>query len=78
MKTKIQLLDCTLRDGAYVVDGKFDTPVIKGIIKKLQQANIDNQNNYFLLRSLQHLYLSSQTINSLSPNLAAKYEKTLL
>ncbi len=41
MKTKIQLLDCTLRDGAYVVDGKFDTPVIKGIIKKLQQANID-------------------------------------
>lgn len=41
MKNKIQLLDCTLRDGAYVVDAKFGAPAIKGIIKKMQDANID-------------------------------------
>ena len=41
MDRKIQLLDCTLRDGAYIVDGKFGTPPIKGIIKKLQDANVD-------------------------------------
>ena len=41
MDTKIQLLDCTLRDGAYVVDAKFGTPAIKGIIKRMQDANID-------------------------------------
>lgn len=41
MEKKIQLLDCTLRDGAYIVDAKFGTPSIKGIIKKSQDANID-------------------------------------
>lgn len=41
MKKKVQLLDCTLRDGAYIVDAKFGTPAIKGIIKKLQDANVD-------------------------------------
>lgn len=38
---KIQLLDCTLRDGAYIVNAEFGTPAIKGIIKKMQDANID-------------------------------------
>lgn len=38
---KIQLLDCTLRDGAYIVDAKFGVPAIKGIIKKLQDADVD-------------------------------------
>lgn len=37
----IELLDCTLRDGAYIVDGKFGTQAIRGIIKKLQDANVD-------------------------------------
>lgn len=37
----IELLDCTLRDGAYIVDAKFGTPSIKGIVKKLQDANVD-------------------------------------
>lgn len=41
MTAKIQMLDCTLRDGAYIVDSKFGAPAIKGIIKKLQDANID-------------------------------------
>lgn len=41
MDKNIQLLDCTLRDGAYIVDAKFGTPAIKGIVKKLQDANID-------------------------------------
>lgn len=38
---RIQLLDCTLRDGAYIVNAEFGTPAIKGIIKKMQDANID-------------------------------------
>lgn len=38
---KVQLLDCTLRDGAYIVDAKFGVPAIKGIIKKLQDADVD-------------------------------------
>ena len=37
----IELLDCTLRDGAYIVDGKFGSSAIKGIIRKLQDANVD-------------------------------------
>lgn len=41
MKSKIKLLDCTLRDGAYIVDAQFGTPAMKGIMKKLQQAKID-------------------------------------
>ena len=41
MKKNIELLDCTLRDGAYIVDAKFGTPAIKGIIKKMQDANVD-------------------------------------
>lgn len=41
MEKKIQLLDCTLRDGAYVVDAKFGVPAIKGIIKRMQEAHVD-------------------------------------
>ncbi len=41
MKKSIHLLDCTLRDGAYIVNAKFGVPAIKGIIKKLQDANVD-------------------------------------
>ena len=37
----IKLLDCTLRDGAYVVDARFGSPAIKGIISKLQDARVD-------------------------------------
>jgi len=38
---KVKLLDCTLRDGAYVVDAKFGSSAIKGIVSKLQAANVD-------------------------------------
>lgn len=41
MEKKVDLLDCTLRDGAYIVDANFGTPAIKGIIKKMQDANVD-------------------------------------
>lgn len=41
MEKKVELLDCTLRDGAYIVDANFGTPAIKGIIKKMQEANVD-------------------------------------
>ena len=37
----IKLLDCTLRDGAYIVDSKFGKAAIKGIIQKLQDADVE-------------------------------------
>lgn len=36
-----QLLDCTLRDGAYLIDKKFGDQAIHGIIRGLMQAKID-------------------------------------
>ena len=36
-----QLLDCTLRDGAYLIDKKFGDQTIHGIIRGLMQAKID-------------------------------------
>ena len=41
MKNKIALLDCTLRDGCYIVSAKFGKPAITGIIKKLQAAGVE-------------------------------------
>ena len=41
MNHNIQLLDCTLRDGAYIVDAEFGTPTIKGVIRKLQNARTE-------------------------------------
>lgn len=38
---KIEVLDCTLRDGAYIVDSRFGKGVIKGIIQKLQSAKVE-------------------------------------
>ena len=35
------ILDCTLRDGAYLVDKTFGDAVIEGIINGLSAANID-------------------------------------
>ena len=32
---KLELLDCTLRDGAYIVDAHFGVAAIKGILKEL-------------------------------------------
>ncbi len=37
----IKLLDCTLRDGAYIVNSDFGASAMKGIIKKLQDAHVD-------------------------------------
>ena len=37
----ITMLDCTLRDGAYIVDSMFGESAIKGIISKLKDAHID-------------------------------------
>lgn len=38
---RAQLLDCTLRDGAYLIDKRFGDRAIHGIIRGLMQANID-------------------------------------
>ncbi|MDP4153768.1 MAG: aldolase catalytic domain-containing protein [Bacillota bacterium] len=37
----VKLLDCTLRDGAYLVDKKFGINVINGIINGLLEAKVD-------------------------------------
>lgn len=39
--SKVQILDCTLRDGGYLLDAKFGDSTIKGLIKKLSEARID-------------------------------------
>lgn len=41
MDSNIRLLDCTLRDGAYIVDARFGSPAITGLIKKSEEANIE-------------------------------------
>lgn len=38
---KVELLDCTLRDGSYVVGGDFGDDVIRGVIRKLSAARVD-------------------------------------
>ena len=37
----IRMLDCTLRDGAYIVNGRFGVNAISGIVKKLGEANVE-------------------------------------
>ena len=37
---KPMLLDCTLRDGAYIVDSRFGDSAIRGIIAKLEEAGL--------------------------------------
>lgn len=41
MGKQIELLDCTLRDGAYITGSHFGTPAIRGIIKNMQDARVD-------------------------------------
>ncbi len=41
MKKKLQLLDCTLRDGAYIVNADFGENLIKGLLKRLYASGID-------------------------------------
>lgn len=36
-----KLLDCTLRDGAYLIDKEFGDPVIKGIVAGLIKSRVD-------------------------------------
>lgn len=39
--SKVLLLDCTLRDGAYINNSEFGEPALKGIIKHLQDAHVE-------------------------------------
>lgn len=41
MSDKIKLLDCTLRDGSYIVNAEFGEPAIRGLIYKLQKADTE-------------------------------------
>ena len=37
----VELLDCTLRDGAYLIDKRFGDRIIKGIVGGLVDAKMD-------------------------------------
>ena len=37
----VKILDCTLRDGAYIVNAEFGAAAISGIIGKLNDAGIE-------------------------------------
>ena len=37
----IKILDCTLRDGAYVTNSEFGESSIRGIITQMQKAHAD-------------------------------------
>ncbi|MBQ7587992.1 MAG: aldolase catalytic domain-containing protein [Lachnospiraceae bacterium] len=41
MSKQIELLDCTLRDGAYITGSYFGVSAIKGIIKNMQNAGVE-------------------------------------
>ncbi len=41
MEQHIRLLDCTLRDGGHIVEGKFGETVIKNTIARLVEAGVD-------------------------------------
>lgn len=41
MKNSIKILDCTLRDGGYLIDWNFGKTKIQSIIKYLTESNID-------------------------------------
>ena len=41
MAKKVELLDCTLRDGAYITDSYFGVAAIRGIISHLMEAGAD-------------------------------------
>ncbi|MBR1723617.1 MAG: aldolase catalytic domain-containing protein [Ruminococcus sp.] len=41
MSEKIKLLDCTLRDGCYIVDSMFGSAAIRGLIEKLDEAGVE-------------------------------------
>ena len=37
----LELLDCTLRDGAYINNSEFGMPALKGIVKHLQDSHVE-------------------------------------
>lgn len=41
MDKTISFLDCTLRDGCYIVKADFGKPTIRGLIRKLKEANVE-------------------------------------
>lgn len=41
MQNKIRMLDCTLRDGCYIVRSQFGAAAIRGIITKMQEAGVE-------------------------------------
>ena len=49
---KVQILDCTLRDGGYVNDWHFPKDVITGFIEKISKTNIECVDIGFIKRDI--------------------------
>lgn len=77
---RVNILDCTLRDGAYLIDSQFGNTAIKGIIEGLTESGIDviecgflkdehigrAQPSLIMLHSSAHFYLQTKGIHLMS------------
>ena len=74
----IKILDCTLRDGAYIVNGEFGEASIRGIIDKLTDSRIDivevgwlkneehkNGTTYYHVPSDVNIYMKKKNSNTM-------------
>lgn len=69
---KVNLLDCTLRDGGYVNQWNFGKETISGILERLSMAEIDIVECGFLTEKIKTenyaLYGDADKVNSYIPN----------
>lgn len=78
MEKHIRLLDCTLRDGGHVVQGKFGQNVIKNVIEKLVCAGLDIVEVGFLWNEVCDKDTARYyTINDVKKYLPAEHGKTV-
>ena len=73
MKKKIKILDCTLRDGGYYNNWKFEKSLVKNYLKSMNQANINYVEIGFRFLKKNSLYgpyafISEKLIRSLNTN----------
>lgn len=75
---RIQILDCTLRDGGYINDWKFGKKAIKSIISKLQKAQIDIIECGFLTKEIKNdNYSLFNSTNKIQEMIGTKDKNTI-
>ena len=70
--SKVNILDCTLRDGGYINNWKFGKHTIDGVVKNLSDSNMDIIEIGFLTDK-EHtqddsLFTTTEELNKLEPN----------